>query len=103
MAALLGIDSQRTSAAVFILAASLAAVAGLMVSVHYGGIGSLPGAEVGGLLIGLRETMWSAYFEIIYRDVVVFGILVATLVFRPNGLLGRPHAKRVPGPGQPRH
>jgi branched-chain amino acid transport system permease protein len=124
MAALLGIDPQRTSAAVFVLAASLAAVAGLMVSVHYGvidfftgfvfglkaltaaiigGIGSLPGAVVGGLLIGLLETMWSAYFEIIYRDVVVFGILVATLVFRPNGLLGRPHPERVPGPGQPRH
>ena len=124
MAALLGVDTARTSAAIFVLAASLAAVAGLMVSAHYGvidffmgftfglkaltaaiigGIGSLPGAVAGGLLIGLLETMWSAYFEMIYRDVVVFGILVATLVFRPDGLLGRPHADRVPGPGQPRH
>lgn len=123
MAALLGIDPARASAVVFILAASLAAVAGLMVSAHYGvidfhmgfvfglkaltaaivgGIGSLPGAVAGGLLIGLLETMWSAYFEMIYRDVVVFGILVAALVFRPDGLLGRPHAERVPGPGQPR-
>ncbi|MDP6573848.1 MAG: branched-chain amino acid ABC transporter permease LivH [Rhodospirillales bacterium] len=124
MATLLGIDAVRTSAAVFVLTASLAAVAGLMVSVHYGvidffmgfvfglkaltaaiigGIGSLPGAVVGGLLIGLLETMWSAYFQMIYRDVVVFGILIAALVFRPDGLFGRPHAERAPGPGQPRH
>jgi branched-chain amino acid transport system permease protein len=60
-----------------------------------GGIGSLPGAMLGGVLIGLIEAFWSAYFTIQYKDVAVFGILVVVLIFRPTGLLGRPEVEKV--------
>jgi branched-chain amino acid transport system permease protein len=116
MAALLGIDVDRTISITFVLGAALAAVAGTMYLVYYGvvnfsdgftpgvkaftaavlgGIGSLPGAVVGGLLIGLVETMWSAYFSIDYKDVAAFSILAITLVFLPQGLLGRPEVEKV--------
>ena len=54
-----------------------------------GGIGSIPGAVIGGLLIGLIETFWSAYFTIENKDVAVFSILVIVLIFRPYGILGK--------------
>jgi branched-chain amino acid transport system permease protein len=60
-----------------------------------GGIGSLPGAMVGGLLIGLIETFWSAYFSIEYKDVAAFSILVIVLIFLPTGILGRPEIEKV--------
>jgi branched-chain amino acid transport system permease protein len=60
-----------------------------------GGIGSLPGAVVGGLLIGLIETFWSAYFTTDYKDVAAFSILAITLIFMPQGLLGRPDVEKV--------
>jgi branched-chain amino acid transport system permease protein len=116
MAALLGIDVNQTISITFVIAAALAAVAGTMYLMYYGvvsfsdgfvpgvkaftaavlgGIGSLPGAVVGGLLIGLIETMWSAYFSIDYKDVAAFCILVITLIFLPQGLLGRPDVEKV--------
>jgi branched-chain amino acid transport system permease protein len=60
-----------------------------------GGIGSLPGAVLGGILIGLIETFWSAYFSIDYKDVAAFSILAITLIFMPSGLLGRPEVEKV--------
>jgi branched-chain amino acid transport system permease protein len=60
-----------------------------------GGIGSLPGAMIGGLLIGLIETFWSAYFSIEYKDVAAFSILVIVLIFLPTGILGRPEIEKV--------
>ena len=116
MAALLGIDVDRTISLTFVSGAALAAVAGVMFLVYYGvidffigflagikaftaavlgGIGSLPGAMLGGLLIGLIETFWSAYFSIEYKDVASFSILVLVLIFRPTGLLGRPEIEKV--------
>jgi branched-chain amino acid transport system permease protein len=116
MAALLGIDVDRTISVTFIIGAALAAVAGTMYLIHYGvvsfadgftpgvkaftaavlgGIGSLPGAVIGGLLIGLIETMWSAYFSIDYKDVAAFSILAVTLIFLPQGILGRPDVEKV--------
>jgi len=116
MAALLGIDVDRTISITFIIGAALAAVAGTMYLIHYGvvsfadgftpgvkaftaavlgGIGSLPGAVIGGLLIGLIETMWSAYFSIDYKDVAAFSILAITLIFLPQGILGRPDVEKV--------
>jgi branched-chain amino acid transport system permease protein len=116
MAALLGIDVDRTISITFVLGASLAAVAGMMVTLYYGvidfyvgflagikaftaavlgGIGSIPGAMLGGLLIGLIEAFWSGYFSIEYKDVAAFSILVLVLVFRPSGLLGRPEVEKV--------
>jgi branched-chain amino acid transport system permease protein len=116
MAALLGVDVDRTISTTFVIGAALAAVAGTMYLMYYGvvnfsdgftpgvkaftaavlgGIGSLPGAVVGGLLIGLVETMWSAYFSIDYKDVAAFSILAITLIFLPQGLLGRPEVEKV--------
>jgi branched-chain amino acid transport system permease protein len=116
MAALLGVDVDRTISLTFVMGAALAAVAGLMFMIYYGvvhfndgfvpgvkaftaavlgGIGSLPGAVLGGLLIGLIETMWSAYFSIDYKDVATFSILAITLVFLPSGLLGKPEVEKV--------
>jgi branched-chain amino acid transport system permease protein len=116
MAGLLGINVDRTISLTFVTGAGLAAVAGLMFVVYYGvidfyigflagikaftaavlgGIGSLPGAMLGGLLIGLIETFWSAYFTIEYKDVAAFAILVLVLIFRPNGLLGKPEIEKV--------
>jgi len=116
MAALLGVDVDKTIALTFVLGAALAAVAGLLFMIYYGvvhfndgfvpgvkaftaavlgGIGSLPGAVLGGLLIGLIETMWSAYFSIDYKDVATFSILAITLVFLPSGLLGKPEVEKV--------
>ncbi|MDH4981558.1 branched-chain amino acid ABC transporter permease LivH [Hyphomicrobium sp. D-2] len=116
MAALLGINVDRTISLTFVIGGALASVAGLMFMSYYGvvsfsdgftpgvkaftaavlgGIGSLPGAVIGGLLIGLIETMWSAYFSIDYKDVAAFSILAIVLIFMPSGLLGRPDVERV--------
>ncbi len=116
MAALLGIDVDRTISITFVIAAALAAVAGTMYLMYYGvvsfadgfvpgvkaftaavlgGIGSLPGAVLGGLLIGLIETMWSAYFSTDYKDVAAFSILAITMIFLPQGILGRPDVEKV--------
>ncbi len=116
MASLLGVDVNRTISYTFIIGAALAAVAGIMHLLYYGvidfyigfvagvkaftaavlgGIGSLPGAMLGGLLIGLIETFWSAYFSIEYKDVAAFSILVVVLIFLPTGILGRPEVEKV--------
>ena len=116
MAALLGIDVDRTISMTFMIGAILAAVAGVMVTLYYGvvdffigfqaglkafsaavlgGIGSLPGAMLGGFLIGLVEAYWSAYFSIEYKDIATFSILILVLIFRPSGLLGRPDVEKV--------
>jgi branched-chain amino acid transport system permease protein len=116
MAALVGIDVDRTISLTFVLGAALASVAGLMFLLNYGvidfyigflagikaftaavlgGIGSVPGAMLGGLLIGLIEAFWSAYFSVEYKDVATFAILILVLIFRPTGLLGRPDVEKV--------
>ncbi|HSE77715.1 MAG TPA: branched-chain amino acid ABC transporter permease LivH [Alphaproteobacteria bacterium] len=116
MAALLGVNVDRTISLTFVMGAALAAVAGVFVTMYYGvidffigflaglkaftaavlgGIGSLPGAMLGGLLIGLIEAFWSGYFSVEYKDVAVFGILVIALIFRPTGLLGQPEVEKV--------
>jgi len=60
-----------------------------------GGVGSLPGAMLGGLLIGLIESFWAAYLSPEYKDVATFAILILVLMFRPSGLLGRPEVEKV--------
>jgi branched-chain amino acid transport system permease protein len=60
-----------------------------------GGIGSLPGAMLGGLLIGLIEVFWAGYVGSEYKDVAAFSILALVLIFRPEGLLGRPEIEKV--------
>jgi branched-chain amino acid transport system permease protein len=116
MTRMLGINVDRTISLTFMIGASLAGVAGMLVTLYYGvidfyigflagvkaftaavlgGIGSLPGAMLGGLLIGLVEAFYAGYFSAEYKDVAVFGILILVLVLRPSGLLGRPDVEKV--------
>jgi branched-chain amino acid transport system permease protein len=116
MAELLGVNVNRTISLTFVTGATLAAVAGLLYTIYYGsidffigflaglkgftaavlgGIGSLPGAMLGGLLIGLVEAFWASYSDIQYKDVAVFAVLILILLFRPTGLLGRQEIHKV--------
>ncbi|MDX2028756.1 MAG: branched-chain amino acid ABC transporter permease LivH [Alphaproteobacteria bacterium] len=116
MAALVGVNVDRTISTTFVIGAALAAIAGFMVTLYYGvvdffmgflagmkaftaavlgGIGSLPGAMLGGVIIGLIESFWAGYVNAQYKDVAVFGILMLVLLVRPNGLLGRPEIEKV--------
>lgn len=116
MAALLGIDPNRTISYTFVIGSALAGVAGMMFLMYYGvidfyigfnagikaftaavlgGIGSLPGAVLGGLLIGLIEAFWSGYATVAYKDVAVYSILAIVLMFMPTGLLGRNEIEKV--------
>jgi branched-chain amino acid transport system permease protein len=108
-AALLGIAPGRLVGGTFFIAGALAGLSGWIVAVYYGnvsftmgtmlglkalvaavvgGIGSVPGAFLGGILVGLLEALWSAYFDIALRDTVVYAMLIVVFVLRPGGLLG---------------
>ena len=116
MASLLGIDTNRIIAATFVIGAALAAVAGLLLGMYYGsidplfgfiaglkaftaavlgGIGSIPGAMLGGLILGVSESMTSGYLSGEYKDVVSFGLLILILLFKPTGLLGKPEVEKI--------
>jgi branched-chain amino acid transport system permease protein len=116
MASLLGIDTDRTISLTFVIGAALATVAGLLFLLYYGsinffigfsagikaftaavlgGIGSLPGAVLGGLLIGLIESLWSGYASVPYKNVAAFSVLAVVLIFLPSGLLGRADIEKV--------
>lgn len=116
MAGLLGINTNRIISLTFVIGAALAAVAGLLLGLYYGvtnpyigfiaglkaftaavlgGIGSIPGAMLGGLVLGVTESMTSAYFSSEYKDVVSFGLLILILLFRPTGLLGKPEVEKI--------
>lgn len=109
MAEMLGVDPARVLVVTFTMAGVLASVAGTIMTVHYGGtsfhmgtiiglkalvaaivggIGSLPGAVVGGVLIGLTETFWAAYQPIVWRDAVILTLLAVFLILKPEGILG---------------
>jgi branched-chain amino acid transport system permease protein len=108
-AQLMGIDINRTIAATFFIGAVLAATGGMIYGLYinnvtfdlgfisgliaftaavFGGIGNIPGAALGGLLIGMVGAFNNAYFDSSWTEIIIFGILIATLVFRPTGLLG---------------
>lgn len=116
MTNLLGIDTNRVISLTFVLGAALAAVAGVLISLYIGkinpfigfdagikaftaavlgGIGSIPGAMLGGVILGLSESFASAYLRTEYKDVVAFSLLVLVLLFRPTGLLGKPEIEKV--------
>ncbi|MCL1962131.1 MAG: high-affinity branched-chain amino acid ABC transporter permease LivH [Desulfovibrionaceae bacterium] len=116
MANLLGIDTNRVISFTFVLGAMLAAVGGVLIGLSVGklnpfigfvagikaftaavlgGIGSIPGAMLGALVLGLAETFASGYMPAEYKDVVAFGLLVLVLLFRPTGLLGKPDIEKV--------
>lgn len=109
-AAAIGLESDRIIAFVFAVSGAFSCVAGSLlgalyavepsmggapllksfVIVIFGGLGSVPGAIVGGVLIGLIETLGGAYVSFAFKDVLTFGLLIAILLLRPTGLLGRP-------------
>ena len=112
-AQLMGINVDNTISFTFFLGSSLAGAAGVLVGLYYntidpmmgvapglkafvaavlGGIGIIPGAMIGGLTIGIIETMVSAYGNSMIRDAVVYGILILILIIRPAGILGK-HVK----------
>lgn len=116
MANLLGIDTSRIISFTFIIGAMLAAVGGVLIALAIGklnpfigfiagikaftaavlgGIGSIPGAMLGGVLLGLAETFAAAYISSQYKDIVAFALLVLILLFRPTGLLGKPEVEKV--------
>jgi branched-chain amino acid transport system permease protein len=116
MAGLLGINTNRVISMTFVIGAALAAVAGLLLGLYYGvanphigfiaglkaftaavlgGIGSIPGAMLGGIILGLTESLTAAYFSSEYKDAVSFGLLVLILLFRPTGLLGKQEVEKV--------
>lgn len=116
MANILGINTDRVISMVFLIGAAMAAIAGALVSFNYGsfdfyigfvtgikaftaavlgGIGSLPGAMLGGLILGLSESLFSGLINTDYKDVFAFALLVLVLIFRPSGLLGKPEVEKV--------
>jgi branched-chain amino acid transport system permease protein len=115
-AEMLGINVNFTIAATFFLGSALAGVAGVMAGLLFnqvtntigfiaglkaftaavvGGIGSLPGAMLGGLLIGIAESFVIGYISSTYSDLIVFGILIVVMLVRPSGLLGRAQLQKV--------
>ena len=116
MAVLVGINVDRVISVTFIVGSALAAIGGVLVASHIGqinfyigfivgikaftaavlgGIGSIPGAAVGGLFLGLVESFATGYVSSDYEDVFAFGLLVAVLIFRPEGILGRSTTQKV--------
>ncbi|SHJ95575.1 branched-chain amino acid ABC transporter permease [Desulforamulus aeronauticus] len=114
--ALMGINVNRVISFTFAIGSSLAAAGGVLVGLYFnsvspfmgvtaglkafcaavlGGIGSIPGAMLGGLFIGVAETLGIAGGFDTYKDAIAFTLLIIVLLFRPTGLLGRPIQKKV--------
>ncbi len=115
-ARLMGINVNRVILLVFVVGPALGGVAGLMVGLYYGqinftmgwgyglkaftaailgGIGNIPGAMLGGLLLGVIEAMGAAYLSLAYKDAIAFVVLILILIVRPTGLLGERVAEKV--------
>ena len=116
MAALLGINVNNVISATFVVGSATAAIGGVLIACHVGqinfyigflaglkafiaavlgGIGSIPGAVLGSLVLGISESFLTGYFWSEYEDVFAFAILVLILIFRPSGILGRHDTQKV--------
>lgn len=115
-AKLMGVNTDRIISFTFGIGSALACVAGIFVGIYYdavfptmgynyglkafaaailGGIGSVPGAMIGGFVIGIVETLGGAYISAGYRDAFAFGILILVLIFKPSGILGKLRVEKV--------
>lgn len=115
-ASLMGININRIVSITFAIGSALGAAAGVMVGIYFrtvtptmglmpglkgfvaavlGGIGNIPGAMLGGILLGIAEVMGAGYISSQYRDAVAFALLIIVLLFKPAGLLGRPAQEKV--------
>lgn len=115
-AKLMGISVDNTISFTFLIGSALAGAAGMLVGLYYnaatplmgmvpglkafvaavfGGIGSIPGALVGGLFIGIAETLVVAYGSSLYRDAIVYAILILVLIIKPTGLFGKNEREKV--------
>ena len=115
-AKLMGINVNRIISLVFIIGPGLGGVAGVMVGLYYGqvnftmgwayglkafiaailgGIGNIPGAMVGGLILGVIEALGAAYISIAWKDAIAFVVLILILIIRPTGLLGERVANKL--------
>ncbi|MBE2226091.1 MAG: branched-chain amino acid ABC transporter permease, partial [Ignavibacteria bacterium] len=115
-ASLMGININAVISFTFIIGSSLAGAAGILYGLNYpsidplmgilpglkafvaavlGGIGNIPGAALGGMIIGLLETFVTGYISPTYRDAIAFGILILILLFKPTGLLGKKEIEKV--------
>lgn len=115
-ASLMGININAVISFTFIIGSSLAGAAGILYGLNYpsidplmgilpglkafvaavlGGIGNIPGAALGGMIIGLLETFVTGYISPTYRDAIAFGILILILLFKPTGILGKKEIEKV--------
>ena len=115
-ASLMGININSIISFTFLIGSSLAGAAGILYGLNYpsidplmgilpgikafvaavlGGIGNIPGAAVGGMIIGLLETFVTGYIAPTYRDAIAFGILILILLFKPTGLFGKKEVEKV--------
>ncbi len=115
-AALMGVNTDVVISFTFALGSALAAAAGILYAINYpsidplmgimpglkafvaavlGGIGNLPGAALGGIIIGVTETLVSGYISSTYRDAIAFAILIVILLVKPSGLLGKKEVEKV--------
>jgi branched-chain amino acid transport system permease protein len=115
-AAMMGVNVDRVVVVTFLIGSALAGVAGVLVGIVFfsiqhtmgflaglkgftasviGGIGSIPGAVIGGLLLGMAEAFASVYISVTFKDAIAFVILVIVLLIKPGGLFGRPVAQKV--------
>ena len=112
----MGINTDVVISFTFGLGSALAAAAGILFAVNYpsidplmgilpglkafvaavlGGIGNLPGAALGGVIIGVTETLVSGYISSTYRDAIAFAVLILILLVKPSGLLGKKEIEKV--------
>ena len=115
-AKLMGINVDNIISMIFLIGPALGGAAGVMMGLYYGqitydmgfsfglkaftaaimgGIGNIPGAMVGGILLGVLEAMGAAYVSIAWKDAIAFLVLILILIFRPTGLLGERVAEKI--------